>query len=93
MLLIFQKFYNIFDHGKSTSISQLIKGKWRNLQKLLKYFNETTTSTSNVLLSAGALHIILVLYSKDLLGIVFLLFILLLLALSISFLSSFTSSL
>ena len=25
------------DHDKSSSISQLIKGKWRDLQKLLKY--------------------------------------------------------
>ena len=28
-----------FDHDKSGSISQLTKGKSRDLQKLLKYFN------------------------------------------------------
>ena len=28
-----------FDHNKSTSFSQLIKGKSGDLQKLLKYFN------------------------------------------------------
>ena len=32
------------DHDKSSSILQLIKGKLRDHQKLLKYFNETTTS-------------------------------------------------
>ena len=37
-----------FDHDKSSSISWLIKGKSRDLQKLLKYFNGTTTSSSNV---------------------------------------------
>ena len=54
-----------FDHDKSSSISQSVKGKSRELQKLLKYFNETTTYLSNVLLSIGLLPIILVLYSKD----------------------------
>ena len=56
-----------FDHNKSSSISQLIKGKSRYLQKLLKYYNGTTTSVSNVLLLAGVLPIIFALYSKDLL--------------------------
>ena len=52
------------DHDKSSSISQLIKSKSRGLQKLLKYFNRTTTSASNILLSFGVLSIIFVLYSK-----------------------------
>ena len=33
-----------FDHDKLSSISQLIKDKSRDLQKLLKYFNGITTS-------------------------------------------------
>ena len=65
-----------FDHNKSSSISQLIKGKSRYLQKLLKYYNGTTTSVSNVLLLAGVLPIIFALYSKDLLTNVLLLSIL-----------------
>ena len=54
---------------------------------LLKYFNGTTASVSNILLLFGVLPIIFVLYSKDLL-VVILLFILLLL-LSFSVASSF----
>ena len=54
----------------------LIKSKSRDLQKLLKYFNEATISVSNVLLSAGALPIIYVLYSKNVLVVFLLLFIL-----------------
>ena len=61
---------------KSSSICQLIKGKSRDLQKLLKYFNETITSLSNVFLSAVVLPIIFALHSKDLLIVVFLLLIL-----------------
>ena len=53
-----------FDHGKSSSISQLINKKSRDLQKVLKYFNETTTSASNILLLFGFLPINFVLYSK-----------------------------
>ena len=45
------------DHDKSSSISQLIKGKSRDLQKLLKYFNGTTTSASNLPPSPGAVPI------------------------------------
>ena len=52
------------DHDKSSSFSQLIKGKPRGLQKLLKYFNRATTSASNILLSFGVLPIIFVLHSK-----------------------------
>ena len=44
----------------------------RNLRKILKYFNETRTSLSNVLLSAGVFPIIVVIYSKDLLVVVLL---------------------
>ena len=58
-----------FDHDKLSSVSKLINGKSRNLQKLLKYFNVTTTSVCNVLLPFGVLPIIFVLYSKDLLVI------------------------
>ena len=64
------------DHDKSSSVSQLIKGKPRYLQKLIKYFNGTTTSASNLLLSVGLFHIIFVLsyYSiQDLLYAVLLL--------------------
>ena len=46
-----------FDHFKSSSILQLIKSKSRNLQKLLKYFNGTSTSASIIVLSAGVLPI------------------------------------
>ena len=73
-------------------ISQLINGKSRYLQKLLKFFNGTTTSTFNVLLSFGVLPINFVLYSNNLLAIVLLLFILLPATL-FSFGSSFTFSL
>ena len=55
------------DHDKSSSISQLIISKPRDLQKLLKYFNGTTTSVYNVSLSACVLSIIFVLYTKYLL--------------------------
>ena len=45
------------DHGKSSFISQLIKDKSRrDFQKLLKFFNETTTSVFNVLLSSCYYH-------------------------------------
>ena len=63
-------------HDKWSSISQLIKDRLRDLQKLLKYFNETTTSASNIFLSFGVLRVIFVLYSKDLLVFVLLLLIL-----------------
>ena len=56
-----------FNYDKSSSISQLIKSKSRNLQKLLKYFNGTATSVSNVLLPAGVLPAILLLYSVKIL--------------------------
>ena len=39
-----------FYHDKSSSIFQLLKGKSRDLQKLLKYFNGITTSAFNLLL-------------------------------------------
>ena len=64
------------DHDKSSSISQLIKGKLRDLQKLLKKFNRITTSASNILLLFGVNPITFVLYSGDLLVAVLLLFIL-----------------
>ena len=38
-----------FAHDKSSSISQIINGKSRNLQKLLKYFIGKTTSVFNIL--------------------------------------------
>ena len=61
-----------FDRDKSRSIWQLIKRKSRVLQKFQKYFNETRTSVSHALL------IKFVLYSKDLLVVVFSFFTLLL---------------
>ena len=84
----FSDIIHSFDNDKSSSISQLINGKSRDLQKLLKYFNRATTSASNILLSSGVVPINFVLYSKDLLVFVLLLFILLLAAL-FSFTSSF----
>ena len=51
----------LFDHDKSSSISQLIKGKQRNLQKLLKYLNGTTTFASNVLLLCVSYYFCLIL--------------------------------
>ena len=41
------------NHDKSFSISQLIKGKSKDLHNILKYFNETTTFMFNVLLLIG----------------------------------------
>ena len=41
IVIYYQKFIY---HVKPGSISQLIKGKLRDLKKLLKYFNGTTTS-------------------------------------------------
>ena len=51
----------------ASSISQLIKGKLRDFQKLLKYFNGTTTSVFNLWLLFGMHPINFVLYSKNLL--------------------------
>ena len=78
-----------FDHVRSSSMLQLINGKSRNLQKLLKYFNGKTTSASDILSLFGVLPISFVLYLKDLLVIVLLLFMLSQAAL-FSFASSFT---
>ena len=50
-----------FDNEKTSSISQLLNGKSINIKNLVKYFNETTTSTSSVLSSAG-MHPSFVLY-------------------------------
>ena len=60
LFLIFQ-IYNFFVRGKSSSISLLIKDKSRDFQKLMRCFNGTTASVSNVL-SAGVLYFIFVLY-------------------------------
>ena len=65
-----------FDHDKSSSVSDLVNGKSRNLQKMLKYSNWTTTSAFNVLLSFGEPPINFDLYSKDLLVIGLFLFML-----------------
>ena len=81
-----------FDHDKSISISQIVNGKSRDLQKLPKYYNGTTISASNILSLFDVLPINFVPYSKDLLPIVLLLFILLLVGL-FSLASSFTLSL
>ena len=58
-----------FNHDKSISISDLVNGELRCLQKVLKYFNGTSSSAFNVLLSFGMLPINFVLYSKDILVI------------------------
>ena len=62
-------------HDKSSSVSQLINGKSRDFQKLLKYFNGTTTSAFNLLSQSGVLPIIC-LKLESLLVTVLLLFIL-----------------
>ena len=64
------------DYDKSSPISKLIKENPEDLQKLLKYSNEKTTSLTYISFSVGMLHIILVLYLKDLLLVVLLLFVL-----------------
>ena len=56
----------LHNHHKSRSISELIRGKLKDLQKLLKYINGITTFVSNALLSTGVLPIILALYLTDL---------------------------
>ena len=53
----------------SSFTSKLIKGKLKDLKKLLKYINGTTAA-SNLLLSADNLLIIFFLYSKDLFVVV-----------------------
>ena len=63
-------------YGKPSSISQLIKGKSRGLQKLLKCFYETATSVSSLLVLAGVPPVIFVFYSKNLLAAVLLLLVL-----------------
>ena len=55
-----------FDHVKINSISQLINGISKLLQKLLKYFKGITTSASvNKSLFGDVFHTILVFYLKD----------------------------
>ena len=39
-----------FEHGKSSSVSQLSKDKPRDLQKLLKYFRGTLTVLSGIII-------------------------------------------
>ena len=68
---MFQMLCNNFNHDKSSSILQLLKDKLRDLRKLLKYINGTTTSVSKVLILIGVLPIIFALYLKDLLVFVF----------------------
>ena len=46
-----------FDKVKSSSISQLIKSKPRDLQELLKYLSRITTSASSLLLLLDVLPI------------------------------------
>ena len=80
---------DILDHDKSSSILKLIKGKFRDLQKLRKYFNGTRTSASNLLLSAAAFPVIFYLTLKRLTCFIFI--DPKLPAASFSFASSFTS--
>ena len=49
-----------FDHAKL--ISHLIYGKSRDLPKLLKYFNGTTTSASSIFLLFGMLSLLILSY-------------------------------
>ena len=56
------------DHAKSSSTSQLIKGKSRDLQNLLKYSNGPTTVMFNARLLTAVLSIIFALCSKYLLA-------------------------
>ena len=48
-----------FDHVRSSSTLQLIKGKSRDLQELLKDVNQTKASAFNLLLSFGFFLLIL----------------------------------
>ena len=48
MLLLCSTNTQSFAHDKSSSTSQLIKGKLSDLQKLLRYLNEIVTSMFNV---------------------------------------------
>ena len=56
---IFQKlhYFYIFDDSNSRSISKPTNGKLKDLQKVIKYPNGATTSTSNLPLSAVVLPI------------------------------------
>ena len=67
LFLIFQTLNNFL--LKST-ILQLIKNKLRELQNLVKYFNETKTSVSNLILSSVVLPNTFVLHSEDFLVVV-----------------------
>ena len=62
------------DHAKPSSVLQLIKSKSGNFQKFLKHFSGTTIFVFNTLLLAAVPPVIFVLYSKDLLFVVLLLF-------------------
>ena len=53
------------DHVKRSSTSQFINGISRVLQKLLKYFNGTITSTSFVFPLLGVFPVIFTLYLND----------------------------
>ena len=48
MLILCSTNTQSFAHDKSSSTSQLIKGKLSDLQKLLRYLNEIVTSMLNV---------------------------------------------
>ena len=74
----------------SVCISPLIKGKLRNHQKVLKFFNGITGSASNLLFLFTALPTNFVLLSKYLVAVVFLLSILKLHALIFLLTESFT---
>ena len=56
-----EEIIQISDQVKLGLISQSVNGISRVLQKLLKCFNDTTTSTCFVLLSAGGFLVILIL--------------------------------
>ena len=63
-LLNISDIIQFFDHDIWSSILQLLKDKSKDPYKLLKYFNGTTASVSNISLSVGMLPIIFVSCSK-----------------------------
>ena len=65
IVLDISEIIQFIDHNKSSSILQLIKWKSRDLQKLLRYFDKTTTSVSNLSKIVDVFLVIFVLCSKD----------------------------
>ena len=68
------RYYTFFWPWEFKFFFQLINGKSRALQKLLKHFNEITTFSFSILFLFGTLPITFALYSKDLLALLLLFF-------------------